>query len=96
MPKRAKSLANVVVISAYNLREELVESLRLTYEAYYDGNQPLIDDPDYRRKKHIRKVSGTIYDPKGSVDQQFEMQYDGRGRHVRGHAIHKDGTVTKS
>jgi len=93
MPRRTTRLRNVVSLVAYDRRGEKLESHQLSIEDYYDGDQPLIDEVSYRRKRKIRNVVGTIYAPDGRVGQTFDIVYDRFGRRVSGHTVFDDGTI---
>ena len=50
----------MVTIFAYN-SNLLLEKRNLSISEYYDGENPLIDDNEYRKKNGINKIKGIIY-----------------------------------
>ena len=95
MPKKTRrskprDLAHLV---AYDAKDRVVEELKLGFLAYYEELHPLVDDDDYRRKRRIRRMIGTLYDSSGTLTQKFEVRYSAKGAYLNSIAHHADGTV---
>ena len=61
----------MVTIFAYN-SNLLLEKRNLSISEYYDGENPLIDDNEYRKKNGINKIKGIIYnDGSSDILEQF-------------------------
>lgn len=72
----------MIVISGYK-DDQLLEETTLSLNEYHDGENPLIDDGEYRQSKGVNKVLGFIgVDESDSIDERFENRYDNEGRLV--------------
>lgn len=72
----------MVTIFAYN-SNLLLEKRNLSISEYYDGENPLIDDNEYRKKNGINKIKGIIYnDGSSDILEQFVNYFDSDGRLV--------------
>ncbi len=84
-----------MVLRGYDQEGRLVEEVVLSTDRYYDGENPLIDDPDYRHRRRIARVTGSIWGASRKPDQEFENRYAPNGAFLGGRTVHADGTVTE-
>jgi hypothetical protein len=84
---------NRVFLVAYGVDGRELLRQDISYEDYYEGITPLIDNGAYRISLGVRRVTGEIFDSKGHLQQSFENKYGVSGEHVGGKAIHADGTI---
>lgn len=84
------------MLEAYDATGASVLSQMMPLEAYYEGENDLIDSNQFRKERGIVRVVGTIYDHGGAIAQTFDNEYAPDGELVRGTAHHRDGTVTQS
>lgn len=90
---------SVVLLVAYSETGEEVEHAEVSFDDYYEGTPPLIDDDNYRSGRRIRRITGKIFDSAGKLQCDFENFYGQMGEseggrvHDEGRVIHQDGTV---
>lgn len=63
-------------MEAFDSEGQVVERFSLSYDLFYEELHPLIDSDAFRAERGIRRVKGTIYNSKGSVQSQFDNLYD--------------------
>ena len=93
MAKTRKMHKNEVVLVAFDRNDAVVEEQRMSYEDYYEGLPELIDSNLYRASRGIRRITGSVYNSKGELEQDFDNKYSEKGEYLRGRAVHADGTV---
>ena len=93
MTKRPRS---TVFLIAFDDTAVVVDQLECSYDEFYDGDVPLIDSSEYRAGKHIRRITGEVYNGAGSLQQSFDNAYAADGGSVRGRAVHEDGTIVET
>jgi len=93
MAKSSKRPRNKVFLVAYAADGTTIERIEMSYDDYYDGSAPVVDDDAYRRKHRIRRLAGEIYNRKGILQQSFDNTYGDDGGYVRSRIINADGTV---
>jgi hypothetical protein len=69
-----------VVIRALDADGVPVEESELSYHEWYDGDVPLIDDPDECKRLGVRVIEGCQTDRGGRVFRQWRNTYDADGR----------------
>ncbi len=74
----------------------IVEERTIAVEQYYDGGIDLIDSDDYRARSGISALKGTIYGPRGRIDQEFDNRYARNGKLEWSRAVHADGQVIEN
>jgi hypothetical protein len=92
-PKKKRAVA---VLAAQASDGTEVERHELSLEEYYQGLHELIDRGEYRSKRGITFIEGTLYDPSGKVFQEFRNRYGKDGRYLGGRTVHADGTVNEN
>lgn len=80
----------MVILEAFN-NEKLVVQKELTIYDYYDEENPLVDEPKYRKSNNItRLVISIYYDTENTqLDTKTEIFYDENGNHLSDKVITK-------
>lgn len=86
---------SIVFLAGFDENGKLVFREDLSYDDYYEGSHPVIDDNDYRAQHGIRRITGRVFDLAGNVQQDFESHYNEKGEVVSGRIVHQDGTVNE-
>ena len=86
---------SVVHLSALDVNRNVVQQREMSIDDYYGGRDALVDSAEYRHNEGIRWLQGKIYDNKGNLTQQFDVEYSDDGRYRRSRAVHQDGTVVE-
>ena len=84
---------SVVFLVAYGPDDDVIDEAEMSYEDYYDGSPPIIDESKYRAARGIRRVTGKVYNSSGKLQQEFDNHYNERGEYQRSRVVHEDGTV---
>jgi len=87
-------LKDTVHLVAYDAAGRQVLEEFLPVCDYYEELHPVVDEDEYRRTRHIIRLSGTMYNDDGGIVQQFEVRYDDQGAFLCDGARFDDGTVT--
>ncbi len=90
---RNKEPRNIVLLSAFDGSGQIVTTIKVSYDAYYETPIEMIDSDRYRARLGIRRIEGRIYDQAGSLQQQFANDYDSAGKYLHSKARHSDGSV---
>ena len=69
-----------VYLAGYNAAGERVYEKRLSREQYWDGRHSAIDSDGFRKQRGIVRLTCTLCDEAGAVEEQCENHYDGEGR----------------
>jgi len=82
-----------VYLTAFDSQGNEVESVELSTEEYYEGENDLIDNARYRSDGGICSLRGEIYGPTGDLGQKFENRYSMNRKLIYSRAEHADGMV---
>lgn len=82
-----------VILKAYGASGVELLSQDISFESFYDGENPVIDRDEYRKQMNIRKVVGEVYDLRGVIVQLFVNEYGEFGEFVKGTSTFEDGTI---
>ena len=93
MVRRKQNRKGKVLLVALSAHGDVIEELEVSYEDFYAGLFPLVDDDAYRSDRGIRALKGDIFDPSGNLQQTFENRYGEKGELVKRHIIFGDGRV---
>lgn len=86
-----------VILAGSDKDHRTILEERISVTDYYDSLHPILDDDaDFRRKRGIRFVSGTIYNYDGKIDQEFTNFYGEDGAYIRSQIRFADATVLES
>ena len=72
-----------VHLVAVDRSNKVVLDIFVDIHKYYDGLHPVIDSNDFRRRQGIVKLTGTVYDTGGRVEEVWENLYTSEGKLVR-------------
>jgi hypothetical protein len=87
----APKIKETAVLIGYDVNGHCVYSEILNIHEYYD-REHVWDDPRATKHLNLRRVKGYLFDPQGSLDQEFESIFDDAGARVSGHIKFADGT----
>lgn len=89
----SKQFAGKSVLVSYLQDGSILDRIELYNEEYYEGDNPLIDSSEFRLQLGVRRLTGTIYNSKGELQQSFELLYDETGNRTKLTIKFADGTV---
>ena len=78
---------------SYSANGEIIERYQISYDEYYEGQTPVIDSRAFRAERGVRRLTGEIYNSRGTLQQSFDLSYDGTGQCVARRIVYEDGTV---
>lgn len=86
-------IKNTAILMGYNPEGKCIYSEILDLADYYDGEHVWDNARTVKRLK-LSRVIGYLFDPKGSLSQEFESRFDlDSGAYQSGHTRFADGTV---
>jgi hypothetical protein len=88
-----KAPRSSVILTSYAADGRAIRRIVVSYEQYYDGENPVVDSNNYRSQHGVRRLTGEVYDSKRHLQQSFDIIYDEEGKHIKGRAVHDDGTI---
>jgi hypothetical protein len=69
-----------VYLAGFDASGSLVYEQRLDKSKYWERRHPVIDDEEFRRSRSIVRLTCTLYDDDGGIEEQCENRYDGDGK----------------
>ena len=80
MIQTKKKAAKPVYLAGFDASGALVHEQHMDKEKYWEGRHAVIDDEEFRRSRGIVRLTCTLYDDAGEVEEECENRYDGDGR----------------
>ncbi len=89
----AEKLYRTAKLIGYNQFDDIVYSVRLSLDDYYDGEHPWDSTAGVIQLAMVKMV-GTLYGADGKIYQEFESAFSSEtGEYIGGWSKHDDGTT---
>lgn len=80
MIQTQKKPTKAVYLAGFDASGALVYEQRLDKEKYWEGRHAAIDDAEFRKARGIVRLTCTLYDDAGEVEEECENRYDSDGK----------------
>jgi hypothetical protein len=90
---KSRGPRSTVFLVSYSADNKVIERIEISYDDYYAGMTPVVDDDAFRKMHGVRRLTGEIYNSQGQRQQSFDNTYDERGAYVRSRIVSADGTI---
>jgi hypothetical protein len=94
--RKVKNPKSVAQLLTYAADGTVVSRQDMPLLQYYEGSHKVIDSAAYRRQRGIVRVTGKLYDSRGTLVEEFDNEYQPDGAYKKGRAKFEDGTVQEN